>query len=119
MIYASIVSLFARLLTPVISFAQVNDIFDFQILLFRILVQVSYLFYAMTIALFIWGVIKFINNANDSAEHEKGKSFIVWSIICFLVIVSLWAIVQFLLLDTFGIMSTGAPNFVDKNGGIQ
>ena len=119
MIYTATATALIALFTPVISFAQINDIFDFQTLLFRILVQVSYLFYAMTIALFIWGVIKFINNANDTAEHEKGKSFIVWSIICFLVIVSLWAIVQFIVLDTFGIVSNGAPNFVDKDGGVR
>jgi len=103
---------------PSLVFAQVNDIFGAQILVYNVLERLSWLFWAMAVAFFIWGIVKFIKNADDTTEHEKGKQFMVWGIIAFLVLVSMWGIVRFLLVDTLGITPTGAPSYLDKNGMI-
>ena len=108
-------SLFVFLI-PGFAFAQVTDILDAQMLVYDILAKFSTLFWAMAVAFFIWGIIKFIKNADDTAEHEKGKQFMVWGIIALLILVSLWGIVRFLLVDTLGISPTGAPIFIDKDG---
>lgn len=103
-------------LFPIVTVAQVTDIFGAQNLIFNILTSLSTLFWAMAVAFFVWGIVKFIKNADDTAEHEKGKQFMVWGIIAFLVLVSLWGIVRFLLVDTIGISPTGTPDYLDKNG---
>lgn len=103
-------------LVPSLALAQVTDIFSAQVLVFDLLTSISTLFWVMAVAFFVWGIVKFIKNADDTAEHEKGKQFMVWGIIAFLVLVSLWGIVRFLLIDTLGISPIGTPDYVDKNG---
>lgn len=97
-------------------FAQgVTDIFDAADLVYVILERLGYFFWLLAILVLFWGLVKFINNAADTKEHEFGKHLIVWGLISFLVLVSLWAIVQFILVDTLGI-SAAPVCYVDKNG---
>ena len=92
---------------PVVGLAQtVNNIFDAGNLIYNILEKLGYLFWILALLVLFWGLVKFINNAADTKEHELGKYLIVWGLISFLVLVSLWAIVQFLLADTLGISAT-------------
>jgi len=74
------------------------------------------LFWLLAIMLFFWGVVKFIANAEDSTEREKGKQLMIWGVVAFVVLVSLWALVGLVLTDTFGIDGGGTLNFVDKDG---
>lgn len=57
---------------------------------------------AVALVLFIWGVLKFILNADDSAKREEGRLFIVWGLIGLFVMVSIWGIVN-ILNSTFGV----------------
>ena len=107
-------SLLLILIAPLSVYAQVDNIQDFQGLLLVWLEQLGFLFGIGSIVAFFWGLVKFINNANDVEAHEKGKSLMIWGLISFLVLVSLWGIVQ-LLLNTLEINATDI-NFVDKNG---
>lgn len=97
-------------LTPALTFGA-TSLFDFQNLLFKIVTRLSYLFFAVAVAFFVYGVVKFIASTNDSAEREKGKNFMVWAIVCFVVIVSIWGLVSFIL-GSFGIASGGTPPWV-------
>lgn len=106
------------LLTPLSVFAQVNDIFDAQNMVIGWLGQLGYLFFIASIMMFFWGLVRFIRNANDSDEHEAGKKLMIWGIIAFLVLVSLWAIVNIILVDTLGIDATDIK-FIDKNGTVK
>ena len=56
----------------------------------------------LAIVVFIYGVIRYIANANDSAKREEGRNFMIWGIIGIFVIVSIWGLVE-LLAGTFGI----------------
>ncbi|OGZ05245.1 MAG: hypothetical protein A2845_02940 [Candidatus Lloydbacteria bacterium RIFCSPHIGHO2_01_FULL_49_22] len=105
--------------TPSLVFAQVTDVFDLEVLVYNILVKAGQFFWIAAIMFFFWGVVKFIGNANDPVEREKGKQFIIWGIIAFVVLFSVWGIVRILLVDTFGIMPGGAPDYVDSTGGIH
>lgn len=116
--YKKLTLSFLALSIPVSAFAQVTDFLNGQALVYDIFVSLSSLFWAMAVAFFVWGIIKFIKNADDTAEHEKGKQFMVWGIIAFLVLVSLWGLVRLFLVDTLGITPMGAPDYVDKNGVI-
>ncbi len=103
------------ILLPISAFAQAGDIFEFQDLIIDLLGRLGYLFWIIALTFFFWGLVKFINNASDTDEHEQGKQFMIWGLIAFFVLVSLWGIVNFILVDTLGI--DAAPiDYVDKNG---
>ncbi len=52
------------------------------------------LFFALAIVVFLWGMVKFIQNANDSTEREQGRTFMIWGIVALFVMVSVWGIVK-------------------------
>lgn len=108
---------FIAVVVPQISFAAVSDFFGLGDLIYEILARIGILFWAIAIAVFFWGLVKFINNAGDTAEHEKGKSLIVWGIVSFVVLVSLWGLVAFLN-SSFGLSAPLAPTYRDKNGTV-
>lgn len=94
---------------------SISTIFDLEGMLLDILDRLNYLFWLVAVVVFFWGVVKFISNANDAAERQKGKTLMVWGIISFVVLVSIWGFVALILQDTFGIFA--APvRFVDKDG---
>lgn len=109
-------TLFFLLLTffPVSALAQAEDVFELSETIYDILISVGKLFWLLAIMLFIWGVVKFMRNANDTTEHEAGKTFILWGIISFVVLVSLWAIVELVLSDTLNVDTVGElPYIID------
>ena len=81
-------------LLPTFVYAQaIGDVFDAEYALIDFVRTLGYFFFVLAIALFFWGIVKFISNASDSDAREEGKKFIMWSIIAFVVLVSLWGIV--------------------------
>jgi amino acid transporter len=93
--------------------AVVTDIFGVQVLMYQLINRLAALAWAALFAFFVFGVVKYIKNADDSAEREKGRQFMLWAIICFTVLVSIWAIVTWLLSDTLGITVGGTPTFIE------
>jgi len=74
---------------------------------------------AAAVLMFIWGVLKsFV--FGDSASHEEGRKFMVWAVIAFVVIFSLWGIVR-LLGTSLGINQNApiAPPAVPAASGIR
>lgn len=68
--------------------------------------------FAIAFLTFLWGVYRyFILGADNEAEREKGKSFVLWGVIGFVVILSVWGLVA-VVLNTFGLSPGGiAPNY--------
>lgn len=93
----------------------VTDIVGAESWILGILQKLNYLFWLVAILVFIWGVIKFIGNADDSTAREQGKSLMVNGVIAFVVLASVWGIVAFVLQDTFGIFSAPVP-YIDSDG---
>ena len=62
--------------------------------------------FGLAFLVFIWGVVKyfFLSMDNDT-ERTKGKKFMLWGIIGFVVLFSVWGLVG-LLLSTLGIAPT-------------
>lgn len=78
---------------------------------------------AIAFIVFIWGVFKyFIYNADNEAERTKGKEFVLWGIIGFVVILSVWGLVA-IVAQTFGLQSGSGsptpPTFGTPSGGAQ
>lgn len=52
------------------------------------------LLFALAFVTFIWGIFKyFFYGADNEEEIKKGKSFVMWGIIGFVIIFSVWGIV--------------------------
>lgn len=65
--------------------------------------------FAIAIAMFIWGAVKFfIINADEEAKREQGKQFMIWGIIALAVMLSVWGIVS-VLTSTFGVDGNVLP----------
>ncbi len=79
---------------------KLADIFNF----FTCLLENSVvpLLITVAIAIFIWGVVQFIGNADNEEKRQKGRDFMVWGIVSLFLIVSVWGIVH-ILTDTFGV----------------
>ena len=51
---------------------------------------------ALALLYFFWGLARFILNAGDEDAQKAGKSIMLWGIIAFFVMVSVWGIVNFI-----------------------
>ena len=116
-------STLATLALPLVSFAAVNDISGVGTLIIDIInnVLVPVLF-AVAFIVFLWGAFTtFILGAGGEETREKGKSLMLYGLIGFFVMVSIWGLVNILkntanLGDTTGI-SGGLPTTSGGTGG--
>ncbi len=101
---------------PIVAFAAaVSTIFNAESLIFSLLAKFGYLLWIATVMFFFWGLVKFINNVADTKEHEEGKKFLVWGLISFLVLFSIWGLVK-LTFDSVGIVNPNKVCYIDKSG---
>lgn len=95
----------AILFMPLFSFAQI-DLGDFQTSIESIqgFITSSLIPIVFTLALvfFLWGLAKFILNAGDEEARESGKKLMIWGLVAFVVMVSVWGLVA-LVRNTLGI----------------
>lgn len=70
-----------------------------------------YLIFALAFLLFIWGVFKYFFGSGSSAEENRreGSKFILWGIIAFAIMISVWGIVN-VLVNTFGFNQQSRPD---------
>lgn len=60
------------------------------------------LLFAIALVYFIYGVVKFIANADNESEREKGKQHIMYSILGLVIMVGVWGIMQ-LIVNSLGV----------------
>lgn len=118
MLFSTRVILPASLLlvgTPFVASAAVGNVYQLETFAIDILMRLFVLFWVLAILCFVWGMVRFIANANDPERREQGKQFIVWGIVAFLVIFSIWGIARMVL---YGSLGLAAPElqYKDKNG---
>jgi hypothetical protein len=99
---------------PILSFAQTasnesscSDQLDTLADMFNFLSCLLYtnvvpLLITAAVVVFMWGVVQYILNADDSTKRSEGRSFIVWGLVALFVIVSVWGLVA-VLQNTFGL----------------
>ncbi|MEK7079762.1 MAG: pilin [Patescibacteria group bacterium] len=67
------------------------------------------LVFAIAFIVFLWGVAQaFVIGGADEEKRENGKKFIMWGLIAFFVMVSVWGMVN-LLVNTFGFGGQQTP----------
>jgi hypothetical protein len=99
----------AALALPLVSLAAVNNLSDAGSLIINVInnILVPVLF-AIAFIVFLWGAFKtFIFGAQDSEVKEQGKNLMLWGLIGFFVMVSIWGLVNIL---------TGTINFGNNSG---
>ena len=105
------VSIFALLLVvlPTVAGAQFGEINTFigKISTF-INGTLIPLIFGLALLMFIWGIFKaFILGGSDEDKQKEGKQLMLYSIIGFVVMVSIWGIVN-LIASGFGFSSSGS-----------
>lgn len=96
---------------PLLAAAQVRNIFEAGGIITTIINGVLVpLVFAIAFIVFIWGVFQyFIMGGHDEEAKDKGKSLMLYGIIGFFVMVSVWGLVN-ILVGTFN-LSENAPRF--------
>jgi hypothetical protein len=92
-----------------------------QFIYFINLVLVPALF-ALAFIVFLWGVYLYFFNTGDKPadERKKGRNFIIYGIVGFFVMVSVWGLVG-LLVNSFGLNpgnNRGTPMFIPPGAGV-
>lgn len=70
-----------------------------------------YVIFALAFLFFLFGVFKYFFGSGKNAEENRreGGKFILWSIIAFAVMISVWGLVN-LLVNTFGFNNQARPD---------
>lgn len=97
----SVGSIAGSLLLPIVTFAAPGD-FSTLTVFFGGLVNfinstLVPLIFALAFLLFLWGIFKyFFWGGGEEEKREEGKQLMLWAIIAFLLMVSIWGIVNLL-----------------------
>ena len=106
------------LLLPLVTFAQFGKVDDFfnNVGTFINNVLIPLLF-AFALLFFIYGMFRYfiLGGANDD-DREKGKKVMIWSIVGFVLAVSIWGIVNII---SGGIFGNTAPPATPKGPGFK
>lgn len=105
---------------PLVSFAQVRNISDAGSLVINTInnILVPVLF-AVAFIVFLWGAFNtFILGSNDADVKDKGKSLMLWGLIGFFVMVSIWGLVN-ILTGTVNLGNNAGPTGGTPGAGVQ
>jgi len=69
-----------------------GDVFDY--ITCTISGSVIPLIFGVAVALFLWGVVQYVINSDESEKKADGKKFMIWGIIALTVMVSVWGLVN-------------------------
>lgn len=105
---------------PLVSLAAINNVSDVGEFIIETIngVLVPVLF-AVAFIVFLWGAFKtFIIGANNDTAKEEGKGFMLYGLIGFFVMVSIWGLVN-ILVGTFDFGNNSGPSGGTPNAGVQ
>ncbi len=103
------------LLTPVVTLAgEPGNLSTLQTYIRAVIIFINQvlvpLIFALAFIVFIWGVFKyFILGGADESKRAEGKGLMMYAIIGFVLMVSLWGLVNFVA-ENFGFQNQGIKN---------
>ena len=121
-VFALTSGVIAAFVVPLISFAQKTTINDVKGVGTFIIDSINNIFvpviFAIAFIVFVWGAFQtFIMGANDEETKTNGKNLMLWGLIGFFVMVSVWGLVSILT----GTVGFGNPNqaTLPSTGGVR
>jgi uncharacterized membrane protein YidH (DUF202 family) len=72
------------------------------------------LLFAAGLVMFMWGLLQFMRNVENAAEHSEGKQHMLWGLIGMFIMVAVQGIIG-LVVDTLDIRTSQTP----FGGGVQ
>lgn len=111
---------FAAFALPLVSYAAIGNIADVGSFIINIInnVLVPVLF-AVAFIVFLWGAFNtFILGANSDDVKDKGKNLMLWGLIGFFVMVSIWGLVN-ILTGTVSFSNTSGVSGGTPKAGVQ
>jgi NADH:ubiquinone oxidoreductase subunit 2 (subunit N) len=83
---------------PFLAFAQINTVTDAGNVVINLINNVAVpIVFALAFIVFIFGIFQyFIQGGHDEEKREAGKSLMLWGLIGFFVMVSVWGLVNIL-----------------------
>lgn len=105
---------------PLISFAAINNVSDAGSFIINTINDVIVpVIFAMAFIVFIWGAFStFILGANSDDVKKKGKNLMLYSLIGFVVMVSIWGLVN-ALTGTIGFGNSSGITGGTPKAGVQ
>ena len=67
----------------------------------NIVMPIVQLTFALAVVVFVWGLIGFFKNGDESAERTKGQQHILWGVVGMAIMVSVYGIIR-LVANTVG-----------------
>ncbi|MGD0328767.1 MAG: hypothetical protein ABSB00_03655 [Minisyncoccia bacterium] len=118
LVFTSIAS--AVLALPLVSLAAVNNISDVGSLIINTINNIIVpVLFAIAFIVFLYGVFKvFILGANSEEEKGKGKTLMLWGLVGFFIMVSVWGLVN-ILTGTIGFGNSSGPSGGVPSAGVQ
>ena len=113
-------STLAALALPLVSLAAINNISDVGSFIINTINNVIVpVLFAVAFIVFLWGAFTtFILGAGSEDAKDKGKSLMLYSLIGFFVMVSIWGVVN-ILVGTVGFGNNTGPAGGTPNAGVQ
>ena len=110
----------AALSLPLVSFAAINNLSDAGSFIINIINNVFVpVLFAVAFIVFLYGVFEtFILGARNDTAKEKGKTLMLWGLIGFFVMVSLWGLVN-ILVGTIQFGNNTGPSGGTPKAGFQ
>ena len=102
---------------PLVSFAAINNVSDVGSFVINTInnILVPVLF-AIAFIVFLWGAFEtFIMGAQSEDVKDRGKNLMLWGLIGFFVMVSVWGLVN-ILSGTISFGNNSGPTSVPKTG---
>lgn len=89
---------FSAFALPLVSFAAINNISDVGSFIINLINNIIVpVLFAVAFIVFLWGAFTtFILGANSDDVKEKGKNLMLWGLVGFFVMVSIWGLVNIL-----------------------
>jgi len=88
----------SALVLPLFAAAQVDSLQELGAFIIDLINNVAVpLVFAIAFIVFIWGIFQyFIQGGHDEEAKDKGKSLMLWGLIGFFIMVSVWGLVNIL-----------------------
>jgi hypothetical protein len=87
------------------AYAEVGNMVEVDAFIDRVNAQIIsplvYLVFTLAVFWFIWGMVQYIRNAENSSERETGYKHMLWSVIGMFIMISVKGIINFILATLF------------------